>query len=365
MDARRLAAADPAFDCHAPANCSGLLPTLLVIGSRKSGTTALSNLLREHTHVVMPHCHGHQLRGMCVWDKEVRYFSRGARASICWYRSLYPCPMAATADAVEVQPMAFDGSPDYLVMPDAKVAAMGVQLGARARLIALLRNPTDRFYSAYNMGMNERIRQQGQKHQLAYANFAAELDRMIACAPECREFPSVVSMFFDYGLYARHITKYWRHFGRDRLLIERSEDFYANPWASARRIVEFAGLSMAEAHVAAMRRSAQEGLSDRARNVGGLWGGAAYQRKLRAAERRKLGAYFAPHNHELYALIGRDLGWERDNEAAIARDDQAPAAVVEQPTQINAPGATTADATDGGAPASRETLPLRPELRRA
>ena len=47
------------------------------------------------------------------------------------------------------------------------------------------------------------------------------------------------------------------------------------------------------------------------------WGGSGYAGKLQPTERRKLGAYFEPHNRELYQLIGRDMGWEADNGRAI------------------------------------------------
>lgn len=92
---------------------------------------------------------------MCWFNKEVRYFSRGRNAGvgICWYRDRYSClPQTGTTYAV------FDGSPDYFVIPEADVASMAVTLGSHTHLVAMLRNPADRFYSAYNMGMSERKR---------------------------------------------------------------------------------------------------------------------------------------------------------------------------------------------------------------
>ena len=76
-------------------------------------------------------------------------------------------------------------------------------------------------------------------------------------------------------------------------------------------------------------------------NAGSLWGGSSYTGKLQAhtttttttaaaaaghilltthtllllrlqaKERALLHAYYGPHNQELYALIGRDMGWEQ------------------------------------------------------
>ena len=206
----------------------GLVPSLVLIGTRKGGTTALTALVRRHPRIVMPHCfaglrrrgaNGAFGRGVCVWDKEVRYFSRGVPQGLgmCWYRSLYPCPNGDSGGGSSDALVGFDASPDYLVLNDAAVRHMATALGpTRTRLVALLRNPADRFYSAYNMGMSERLsRTSGragsveQRSSLnatasvvTYAKFASDLDRILICAPECRDEPSVVAMFFSYGMYA-------------------------------------------------------------------------------------------------------------------------------------------------------------------
>ena len=194
MVAQSYAAPEPLTDfdaqytsCAKPASCGkwdgsellgaadasrpGPVPLLQLIGTRKGGTTALSDHLLKHPYLLAPDCHTHKTEWprvarsmMCVWDKEVRYFSRGFRKAgeaaagarlgsvdLCWYRSLYPCVPEGAPH------VGFDGSPDYLTMPEEKVAAMRLAVGAQARLVALLRNPADRFYSAYNMGMNEAL----------------------------------------------------------------------------------------------------------------------------------------------------------------------------------------------------------------
>ena len=43
-----------------------------------------------------------------------------------------------------------------------------------------------------------------------------------------------------------------------------------------------------------------------------MWGGKGYTGKLQPAERKKLQGWYAPHNKELYTLIGRDFGWEAE-----------------------------------------------------
>ena len=322
-----------------PNSCSpnGLLPSLLLIGTRKGGTTALSSLLKRHPSIRMPDCkHGLEVwpkpRGVCVWDKEVRYFSRAVQqksTGLCWYRSLYRCPHNTSGD----QLVAFDGSPDYLVLKDAAVAAMAATLGReRTRLVVLLRNPADRFYSAYNMGMSEhleRLTARTHVHMepspivenststsgLTYARFAADLNRLIACAPACPSEPNIVSMFFSYGMYATHLRVYTRHFGRERLLVERSEDFYEDGAGTVRRVLAFSDLSdapwQAATATSATVGSSSDQLTAKEQNIGRLWGGVGYAGKLQVTERRKLQKWYAPHNRELYAFIGRDMQWEQ------------------------------------------------------
>ena len=65
------------------------------------------------------------------------------------------------------------------------------------------------------------------------------------------------------------------------------------------------------------------------RNSGQEWGGTGYVGHLQPAERTQLVAYYRPHNQELYALLGRDLEWERMPNATDGRGPTAAASVVE------------------------------------
>ena len=343
----------------------GPVPLIQLIGTRKGGTTALSDLMLAHPHLLAPDCSTHKqwwprvAQGrMCLWDKEVRYFSLGFRSpasakqplgsmDLCWYRSLYPCVPGGAPH------VGFDGSPDYLTMPEDKVAAMRLALGAQAKLVALLRNPADRFYSAYNMGMNEELgksggfgrrrrnrrellvvrdgdggdggsgsggggavasrgREMSEKAagekvagELTYQGFAAALPRYLKCAPECKDERGPVWMFFAFGMYAEHLRKFQRHFAESQLLVLRSEDFYADAWSVVEQVYRFAGLPILDGLQEGVLRSSGK------RNAGSLWGGSSYTGKLQAKERALLHAYYGPHNQELYALIGRDMGWEQ------------------------------------------------------
>jgi hypothetical protein len=249
------------------------------------------------------------------------------------------------------------------VLGDGALSQMRAQLAPSVRLVALLRNPSDRFYSAFNMGMNEK---RSRNERLRYADFAARMDRMIECAPDCPAEPRVVSMFFNYGLYARHLRRYLAHFGREALLIECSEDFYSAPRDVVERVLAFANLpTQAAVRAAADRQASSTSFSTRGRlNSGQLWGGDGYTGHLQPKERAKLEAFYAPHNQELYALVGRDFGWER--RSVLDKGDVETPQVQRLPTAGSVSRDGTADGTVGPSAAASSpgtwSSPLRPEL---
>ena len=103
------------------------LPTALIIGAQKAGTTALYAWLRQHPTVVGP-----------SW-KEVNYFDRRYAKGERWYRGNFPRARGATVVA--------EASTGYLFHPLAPERAKA--LLPDARLIALVRDPVSRAYSHY------------------------------------------------------------------------------------------------------------------------------------------------------------------------------------------------------------------------
>lgn len=125
------------------------------------------------------------------------------------------------------------------------------------------------------------------------------------------------------GLYARKLRLFASHFGppvpraadarpgAERLLLLSSEEFYAESAATLRQVFEFAGLDPLPAAEATSRSPAATGPGTPTHaNAGSAWGGSAYLGKLRPEERLKLSRFYAPHNRELYAWVGKDFGWE-------------------------------------------------------
>jgi hypothetical protein len=120
-----------------------VLPTFLIVGAGKSGTTSLRRYLESHPQVFIPNF------------KECSYFSnmpefRGPKDAGYNRRRLrtieeYESVFSSVRDEVAIG----ENSPDYLYYHEESVRNIVRVLGDDTRIIAILRNPVDRAYSNY------------------------------------------------------------------------------------------------------------------------------------------------------------------------------------------------------------------------
>ena len=136
----------------------------------------------------------------------------------------------------------FEATPDYLFHPLA--AARAATVVPDARLVVMLRDPVARAWSHYHhmVGL-------GHEHLDFDAAVAAEHER---CADDLARLADnplhdpVALLRYSYvarGRYAEQLARWFEHFPRNQLLVVRSEDFFADPGASYRRILDFVGLT--------------------------------------------------------------------------------------------------------------------------
>jgi len=108
--------------------------------------------------------------------------------------------------------------------------------------------------------------------------------------------------------YAQHLKRFLAHFEAERLLILRSEDFFADPQQIVRQVLTHVRIPPNAEHNARLQAKIKSGEAHK--NAGTLWGRSEYTGKMQPTEREKLQRFYRPHNLELYALTGRDFGWE-------------------------------------------------------
>lgn len=241
------------------------LPDFVIIGAQRGGTTSLYQYLTAHPDV------GPAFR------KEVHYFERFHDKGLDWYLSHFPV-------RGEV-PIVGEASPNYLIHPDAPERALGVV--PHARLIALLRNPVDRAYSHYQMKVKRGIEPLSFEDALD-----KERERLSGsddpASPAWRHYSYV-----ERGLYVDQLQRWMAVFPREQFMIIKSEDLYEDPERVLGQTQAYLGL--------------RPWSPDSFR---------AYNTKeyvaIDPATRERLAAHFEPYNRRLYALLGRDLGWENE-----------------------------------------------------
>jgi hypothetical protein len=243
------------------------LPTGLVIGAQKAGTTALHRYLALHPDVHPP------LR------KETHYFSRYYRRGPAWYRAHFPIGNGVT----------FESTPYYLFHPLApqRVAATLPDV----RLVIIVRDPVERAFSHYRHS-----RRTGAEHLAFDQALAAEPERLQGEKERLDENPdydAVAHRMHSYaarGRYAEQFERWLEHFDRDRFVVVAAEDLAAHPAETLHEVLDHLGLP----------RWAPPAFIPH--NVGA---GETLDPGLRA----ELAASFAADNARFAALVGRDFDW--------------------------------------------------------
>jgi hypothetical protein len=187
------------------------LPTFLIIGAMKCGTTSLHHYLGEHPEI-------QKLPAM----KETNFFS-GPPNGIP-----YPSGSRRIERLEEYEPLfddAFDvrgeASPCYTLYPRRKGVPERIkELVPDVKLIYLVRDPVARAVSQYHFSVSV----ENERRSLAEA---------------LRDFSDPRSLYTCPGFYARQLDHYLRHFPRERFLVIDHADLLADRKATLREIFAF------------------------------------------------------------------------------------------------------------------------------
>jgi hypothetical protein len=188
------------------------LPTFLIVGAMRSGTTSLTRYLRSHPEVfIAPH-------------KELHFFDFRYAEGIDWYRSNFE----GAQDEIAVG----EATPNYLYIAEALPRA--AELLPEARLVAILRDPVERAYSHYwhNRAVG--------REELGFDEaLEAEPRRIASDDPHQRAYWSYV----DRGRYVRQLRALERLYPREALLVLLFDDLRDAPGETYRSVCRFLGVS--------------------------------------------------------------------------------------------------------------------------
>jgi Sulfotransferase domain len=249
------------------------LPSALIIGAQRSGTTSLFNYLAQHPDVRQP------------LGKEIHYFDLHYARGIRWYRGRFPFRHRLRGGALTI-----DASPYYLLHPLAPERAARLLPGVN--LVAILRNPIDRAFSHYQHEVSD-----GREALSFPEAIEREAERLGDEEERLRRDPSYYSYNhhrYSYtlrGRYLEQITRWMQHYPRSRLLVIQSERLFSEPAAVCAELYEFLGLRP--------HRSGQYPVFYQGN----------YERAMAPELRARLADYFEPHNRALYQWLGKAYDW--------------------------------------------------------
>jgi hypothetical protein len=253
------------------------LPDFIIIGAMKSGTSSLFTFLSQHPQLI------------AATRKEVHFFDGGLRPAHDnyaegpqWYREHFPLKREMGRGQ-----KTFEASPLYLFNPLAprRIA----DLVPSVKLIAILRNPTDRAISHYFHETGK-----GREPLPIMSALLAEEERLRPVL-EAGDYKSSAYIHCSYqsrGRYREQLDRYAELFDKGQILVLGAEKFYADPVSSLRQVCRFIGVN---------ENFTPDDL--RTRNV------SANRSEVEPEVAEHLDRYFEAHNRALHELVGEDFGW--------------------------------------------------------
>jgi hypothetical protein len=247
------------------------LPSIVMVGAQKAGTTQLHAHLLEHPRL------------FAGANKEVSYFSKNAHRSVEWYRSRFPLRRRVAARGGYV----LDSSPSYMPNPQA-IRAMHALL-PEARLIVLLRDPVSRAFSHY---------QHGKTRSLETRTFAQVVDDElrenafpprfgVALATDAKPLTGYIAR----GYYALQLELILNLYPRGNVLVIDSAELFADTNAICQRVFSFIGVEPREIHASK------------------VYNRGYYKEKIDPILAERLREHYQPYDALLERLLGGRFGW--------------------------------------------------------
>ncbi len=191
---RRLGERMRAEEKRGPAKANLILPNFIGVGPGRTGTTWLDAVLEGHV-------------GLPRRVKELDFFSKNYGEGIEWYAAHFRhCASGRPVGEFSPSYYRFPGAPERIALHI-----------PRCKIIVTLRNPVARAYSHYKM----------LRHYAFVRNISFE--RALQTNPQ----------IMDENRYASHLLRWYKEFGKDRVLVCLFDDLCSKPQSFLDRICDF------------------------------------------------------------------------------------------------------------------------------
>ncbi|HTW49251.1 MAG TPA: sulfotransferase, partial [Acidobacteriaceae bacterium] len=182
--------------------CQRDLPSFLVLGPPRTGTSWLHDVLSRHARLPEP-------------TKETRFFDRHFERGLSWYLGHFPVASG--------ERLTGEVAPTYFASPAARHRV--ARTLPHAKLVVIFRHPVQRLVSMYRM-------------KRAYGMFGWSLEEALERDPE----------LMASGRYATHLRQWQSLFSAEQIRICLFDELSRNPQAFVDRVAKHVGIARFSLH---------------------------------------------------------------------------------------------------------------------
>ncbi|RZD39081.1 MAG: sulfotransferase [Thaumarchaeota archaeon] len=254
-----------------------LLPDFIIIGTVRSGTTSLYSNICQH-QCVLP----------AAYD-ELGFFDSNFHLGLNWYRSLFPTIFSKWVIKFNKKyAITGEDTPFYIWSPT--VARRILKIIPNVKLIVLFRNPIDRAYSNYHLGIRA-----GSENLSFEDAIQSELDSLkhseIEFDDDVKKY-TIPRSYIAKGFYADQLKIWFKLFKSEQLFITSTEDFESNANNTLNKIYDFLGIP-------------QINLKNLEKHK------VASYPPMKDETRKFLVGLYKIHNEELFRMISKEFDWNK------------------------------------------------------
>jgi hypothetical protein len=256
------------------------LPSFVLVGAQRAGTTSLFRALLSHPLIYSANFH-----------KGVNYFDVNYHRDFAWYQGHFPtaASLRRRSRSTSGEPITFEASGYYLFHPCA--AERLARHLPEARILAMLRDPVERAHSAHKHELARGYETEPFERALELEDerLAGQVERMRADR-DYQSFSHRHHAYLRRSQYAEQLVRLRQFFPADRIHVIESEAFFEQPEPTYRRVLDFLQLPPV--------------LPERFDR----WNGRP-SAPMPEATRARLREHFSSHDEDLATLLGREPAW--------------------------------------------------------
>jgi len=277
-----------------------MLPSFLIIGGAKCGTTSLYAHLIEHPNI------------LSASIKEVNFFQYIQNSKTSFYRSHFPIKRQNLITG--------EASTQYLV--HRFVSKRVHELLPSVKLILLVRNPVERAYSEFHYMINLGAQitdnfEDAIESELKRIKIEDEKPEFTIENSNYNHFQPAFS-YLRHGIYSNYILNWLKSFPKEQLLILNTKDLYNNLGNTLDKTFQFLNLPKYQ-----IENKIPKNKIDKIRPIVGresnifkninsktqtLFNVQNYP-EMKPKTRKSLQDFYRPYNEKLFEIIGRRFDW--------------------------------------------------------